>query len=395
MSRLLSGNEACAIGAIRAGVRFFAGYPITPSTEIAEYLARELPRLGGTYIQMEDEIGSICCVNGATAAGLKAMTATSGPGFSLMQEGIGYSVMAELPCIVVNVMRGGPATGAPTRSSQGDLMQARHGTHGDHPIVALCPWSVRECFDLTVEAVDVSERLRLPVVILMDEVVGHMRETVELPPEVETWKPGNPSRPKDEYFHYGDETNYDSHIASFGEAYRVHLTGLVHRKDGFPTNDPETIKWNMDRLRRKIDDNSSWLWDLTYEDLGSETVIVCYGSSARSATEAKNQYQSKTGRSVGIIRLRMVWPFPQQRMVSLLKSARRVIVPEMNMGQMNRSIERAVSPDVPVISVQRYDGEMLTPGEIVDAIGREVPSARPLPEEDLHPGFSIADDEEF
>ncbi len=367
-AQLLSGNEACAVGAIRAGVRFFAGYPITPSTEIAEYLARELPRLGGTFVQMEDEIGSICCMNGATAAGVKAMTATSGPGFSLMQEGIGYSVMTELPCLIVNVMRGGPATGAPTRSAQADLMQARHGTHGDHPIVALCPWSVRECFDLTVEAVNISERLRIPVILLMDEIIGHMREKVELPENPEKWKPGNPKKPKEKYYHYADSTNYDSSIASVGEGYRIHMTGLVHRKDGFPTNDPEVIKWNMDRLRRKIDDNESWLWDVTFEDLGAETVIVCYGSTARSAMEAKLQFERKTGRRVGILRLRMVWPTPTQRLVSLLRSARRVIVPEMNQGQLNRSIERAVSPDVPVIPVLRYDGEMLTPGEIIDAL---------------------------
>jgi 2-oxoglutarate ferredoxin oxidoreductase subunit alpha len=368
MSQLLSGNEACAMGALRAGVRFFAGYPITPSTEIAEYLARELPMLGGTFVQMEDEIASICCMNGATAAGLKAMTATSGPGFSLMQEGIGYSIMAELPCVVVDVMRGGPATGTPTRSSQGDVMQARHGTHGDHPIVALCPWSVRECFDLTVEAVNVSERLRIPVILLMDEIVGHMREAVELPEKIELWQPSRPKPAPAEYFHYDDANNYDAHIASFGEGYRVHLTGLTHRKDGFPTDDPETIRWNMDRLRRKVDDNRSWLWDVTYEDLGAETIIVCYGSAARSAMEAKRQFERKTGRRVGILRVRMVWPFPSERMVSYLRSARRVIVPEMNQGQLKRTIERSVSRDVPVISVLRYDGEMLTPEEIIEAL---------------------------
>jgi 2-oxoglutarate ferredoxin oxidoreductase subunit alpha len=368
VSQLLSGNEACAIGALRAGVRFFAGYPITPSTEIAEYLARELPRLGGTFVQMEDEIASICCMNGATAAGLKAMTATSGPGFSLMQEGIGYSIMAELPCVVVDVMRGGPATGTPTRSSQGDVMQARHGTHGDHPIVALCPWSVRECFDLTVEAVNVSERLRIPVIMLMDEILGHMREAVDLPEKVELWQPTRPKPAPGEYYHYDDSNNYDARIASFGEGYRVHLTGLTHRKDGFPTDDPETIRWNMDRLRRKVDDNRSWLWDVTYEDLGAETIIVCYGSAARSAMEAKRQFERKTGRRVGILRVRMVWPFPSERMVSYLRSARRVIVPEMNQGQLKRTVERSVSRDVPVISVLRYDGEMLTPEEIIEAL---------------------------
>jgi len=365
--QLLSGNEACAIGAVRAGVRFFAGYPITPSTEIAEYLARELPRLGGTFVQMEDEIASICCMNGATAAGLKAMTATSGPGFSLMQEGIGYSVMAELPCVIVNVMRGGPATGLPTRSAQGDLMQARYGTHGDHPAVALCPWSVRECFDLTVQAVDVSERLRIPVIVLMDEIVGHMRETVELPEEPALWKPGKPKRPGGEYYHYDDWNNYDARIASFGEGYRVHLTGLTHRKDGFPTNDPEVIKWNMDRLRAKVADNGSWLWDIVYEDVGAETVIVCYGSVARAAMEAKRHFEHRTGRRIGIVRLRMVWPFPTRRLTALLRSARRVVVPEMNLGQMSRLVERTVSRDVPVVSVPRYDGEMLTPEEVIDA----------------------------
>jgi len=366
-AELRSGNEACAVGAIRAGVRFFAGYPITPSTEIAEYLARELPKLGGTYIQMEDEIGSICCMNGATAAGLKAMTATSGPGFSLMQEGIGYSTMAELPCLIVNVMRGGPATGMPTRSAQADVMQARHGTHGDHPVVALCPWSVRECFDLTVTAVNISERLRMPVILLMDEIVGHMREKVELPEELNLWKPSNRKKPWDSYCHFEDSTNYDAEIASYGEGYRIHLTGLVHREDGFPTNDPTTIKWNLDRLKRKVVDNESWLWDIDYEDVGSDTVIVCYGSSARSAMAAKRDFERKTGRSVGIVRLRMIWPFPYRRLVSLLRSARRVVVPEMNQGQLSRAVERAVSPDVPVVPVLRYDGEMLTPEEVVNA----------------------------
>jgi 2-oxoglutarate ferredoxin oxidoreductase subunit alpha len=366
--KLLSGNEACAIGALRAGVRFFAGYPITPSTEIAEYLARELPRVGGTFIQMEDEIASISCMSGATAAGLKAMTATSGPGFSLMQEGIGYSIMAELPCVIVDVMRGGPATGTPTRTSQGDVMQARFGTHGDHPIVAVAPWDVRECFDLTVEAVSISERLRIPVIVLMDEIVGHMREAVELPETVSVWQPTQPKPSRDEYYHYGDSTNFDAHIASFGEGYRVHLTGLTHRKDGFPTDEPEVIKWNMDRLRQKQEANRSWLWDAKYEDLGSETVIVCYGSAGRSAMDAKVQFERKTGRRVGILRLRMVWPFPSARLISLLRSAQRIVVPEMNQGQLYREVERTVSRHVPVVSVQRYDGEMLTPEEILEVL---------------------------
>jgi 2-oxoglutarate ferredoxin oxidoreductase subunit alpha len=227
---------------------------------------------------------------------------------------------------------------------------------------------VRECFDLTVEAVNVSERLRIPVIVLMDEIVGHMREAVDLPETVRLWQPDRPKPDPADYFHYDDSNNYDARIASFGEGYRVHLTGLTHRKDGFPTDDPETIRWNMDRLRRKIDDNRSWLWDVTYEDLGAETIIVCYGSAARSAMEAKRQFERKTGRRVGILRVRMVWPFPSGRMVSYLRSARRVIVPEMNQGQLRRTVERSVSRDVPVVSVLRYDGEMLTPDEIVEAL---------------------------
>uniref|UniRef100_A0A7C6AAQ0 2-oxoacid:acceptor oxidoreductase subunit alpha n=1 Tax=candidate division WOR-3 bacterium TaxID=2052148 RepID=A0A7C6AAQ0_UNCW3 len=367
--QLLSGNEACAIGAIRAGVRFFAGYPITPSTEIAEYMARELPKLGGIFIQMEDEIASICAMNGATAAGMKAMTATSGPGFSLMQEGIGYSCMTEVPCIIVNVMRGGPATGLPTKPSQGDVMQARWGTHGDHPIVVLAPWSVAECFHLTVLAVNISERLRLPVIILLDEIVAHMREVVALPEKVDLYQAPKPTKGPDEFLIYDDDTNYDGPVVSFGEGYRIHISGLTHRKDGFPTNDAETIAWKMERLKRKIEDNKNWLWDFFYTDLGSDTVIVGYGSTARSAAEAKKIYEKKTGRSIGMVRLRMIWPFPYERLTALLKSAKRIIVPEMNQGQLKNEVERAVSPEVPVQPVNRVDGEMLTPEEILDVIG--------------------------
>jgi 2-oxoglutarate ferredoxin oxidoreductase subunit alpha len=366
---LLSGNEACAIGAVRAGIRFFAGYPITPSTEIAEYMARELPKLGGVFIQMEDEIASICAMNGATTAGMKAMTATSGPGFSLMQEGIGYSCMTEVPCIIVNVMRGGPATGLPTKPAQGDVMQARWGTHGDHPIVALAPWCVAESFHLTVEAVNISERLRLPVIILLDEIIGHMREVVTLPEKVELYEPPKTTKGPDEFLLYDDDTNYDGPVMSFGSGYRIHISGLTHRKDGFPTNDAKTIAWKMERLKRKIEDNNEWLWDLFYTDLGTETIIVCYGSTARSAMEAKKIYEKRTDKSIGIVRLRMIWPFPYERLTSLLKSAKRIIVPEMNQGQLNREVERAVNPDVPVHTVNRVDGEMLTPEEILNVIG--------------------------
>lgn len=346
-----------------AGVRFFAGYPITPSTEIAEYMALKLPRLGGVFIQMEDEIASITAAIGASAAGMLSMTATSGPGLSLMQEGIGYACMVEVPCLVVDVQRGGPATGLPTKVSQADLMAARWGTHGDHPIVALCPSSVYECFELTVRGVGISERLRLPVILLMDEVVGHMREVVELPKGVEVYHRRRPSVPREEYLHYGDDTNYDAPFASFGQGYRLHLSGLTHRQDGFPTNDPAQIRWKLERLRRKVEDNLEWLSDLEVIGPTEATVIVCFGSVARSAKEAITMVRSP----VGLVRLRTIWPFPSQQLSQLMKDTRRVVVPELNQGQLIHEVERAL-PGKEVIGVNRFDGELLTPEEILEAL---------------------------
>jgi 2-oxoglutarate ferredoxin oxidoreductase subunit alpha len=365
---LLSGNEACAIGAIRAGVRFFGGYPITPSTEIAEIMAEEQPKLGGVFIQMEDEIASICAIIGASVAGMKSMTATSGPGFSLMQEGIGYAIMTEVPCVIVNVQRGGPATGLPTKVAQGDVMAARWGTHGDHPAVALSPWSVLESFTLTAKAVEISERLRMPTIMLTDEIIGHMREVVSLPKTVPVYERKKPTKSPEDYLHYGDDTNYDSPIAHFGEGYHIHLTGLTHRKDGFPTNDPKIIQWKMTRLKNKIEDNRQWLYGFEHTDITSDTVIVSYGSSARTALEAKHEYEAKNNKKIGFFRLIMLWPFPHQQMADLLRNAKRVIVVEMNQGQMIREIERTVGKGVKVIGVNRYDGEIITPEEVLAAL---------------------------
>jgi 2-oxoglutarate ferredoxin oxidoreductase subunit alpha len=370
VKELLSGNEACVRGSLAAGVTFFAGYPITPSTEIAEEMAEELPRRGGNFVQLEDEIASICVMVGASAAGRKAMTATSGPGYSLMQEGIGYACMVEVPCVIVNVMRGGPATGLPTRSAQADVMQARWGTHGDHPAVSIVPKNVVECFEMMVFAVNVSERLRMPVTLLMDEIVGHMREVVDLPEKAELWERPKMTKSVDEYLHYGDDTNFDSALASFGEGYRIHLTGLTHRPDGFPTNDPKMIAWNMDRLAKKINHNRSWLYDVVATDVqGADTVICSYGSIARSAQEARFAFMAEhPKRKVGHLRLRMIWPFPQSKLVELLRGVKKLVVPEMNQGQMRHEFERAVSPDVEVVGVNRVDGEMLTPEEIMEAL---------------------------
>jgi 2-oxoglutarate ferredoxin oxidoreductase subunit alpha len=368
--KLLSGNEACVQGALKAGVTFFAGYPITPSTEIAEEMAEELPRCGGLFVQMEDEIASICAMVGASASGSKSMTATSGPGYSLMQEGIGYACMAEVPCVIVNVMRGGPATGLPTRSAQADIMQARWGTHGDHPAVAIVPKNVMECFEMMVLAVNVSERLRMPVSLLMDEIVGHMREIVNLPERDDVWQRPKLTTPVDDYVHFADSTNFDSALAGFGEGYRIHLTGLTHRPDGFPTNDPKVIAWKMDRLAKKITLNRDWLYDVVATDVqGADTVICSYGSIARSAQEARFAFMAQhPERRVGHIRLRMVWPFPQFKLVELLRGVKKLVVPEMNQGQLKHEFERAVSPDVEVVGVNRVDGEMLTPEEIMEAL---------------------------
>lgn len=366
--QLLSGNEASALGALRAGVRFFAGYPITPSTEIAEMMAEELPKIGGIFIQMEDEIASICAMIGASAAGMKAMTATSGPGFSLMQEGIGYAVMTEVPCLIVNVQRGGPATGLPTKVAQGDVMAARWGTHGDHPSIALTPWNVMEAFTLAVKGIEIAERLRLPVILMSDEIVGHMREVIPIPDAVPVYKQGKPTKPADEYLHYADDLNFDAPVAHFGEGYRIHISGLTHRKDGFPTNDPKTITWKMDRLKAKTDLNRDWLHSDEYFDLDAETIIVSYGSSARTALEAKYEYERKHGKKIGFLRLITLWPFHYTKISDRLQNAKRVLVVEMNQGQMIREIARAVPRNVEIVGVNRYDGEIITPEEVMEKL---------------------------
>jgi 2-oxoglutarate ferredoxin oxidoreductase subunit alpha len=368
--QLMQGNHASALGALAAGCRFFAGYPITPSSEIAEILSRELPKLGGKFIQMEDEIASIAAVIGASVGGLKAMTATSGPGFSLMQENIGYAVVAEIPCVIVNVMRAGPSTGLPTSPSQGDVMQARWGTHGDHPVVAFAPASVREAFDLTVRAFNVAERLRTPVYVLMDEVVGHMREKVELP------GPGSvpivnremPSVPPEWYEPFGSPPSDVPPLAPFGEGYRYHITGLLHDARGFPTGRLDEIQPWVERVFRKIERHLDEI--ALWEEDGIEharILVVAYGSTARSARQAVKVARARYGRKVGLLRLKTLWPFPEAAVERAAESAQRVIVAEMNLGQMALEVERVVGRNK-VLRVGRADGQMITPDEIVDAM---------------------------
>jgi len=366
----MQGNLACVEGALVAGCRFFAGYPITPSSEIAEALSRELPKVGGKYLQMEDEIASLAAVIGASVGGLKSMTATSGPGFSLMQENLGYAAMAEIPCVIVDVQRGGPSTGLPTSPSQGDVMQARWGTHGDHPIIVLCPASVSEAFSLTVEAFNFSEKYRTPVIVLMDEVIAHMREPFEAPTSamVEVIDRLNTDVPPEWYFPYDESAASDvPPLVSFGEGFRYHITGLMHDRAGFPTERQDEIEPWWRRVFSKIDRNIDQI--CMYEADGVEqarTVVVAYGCTARAAAHAVKLARAKRYK-VGLVVLKTLWPFHESLIENLVGDANRVIVPELNLGQLALEVERVVGRHK-VRRVNRVDGELLTPRQILEGI---------------------------
>jgi 2-oxoglutarate ferredoxin oxidoreductase subunit alpha len=366
---LLQGDEACVDGAITAGCRFFAGYPITPATEIAERLSRRLPQVGGKFIQMEDEIASLAAVIGASVGGAKAMTATSGPGFSLMQENIGYAAITEIPCVIVNVQRMGPSTGRPTRSSQGDVMQARWGTHGDHPIIALSPSSVRETFDLTIQAFNFSERYRTPVILLMEEIIGHMRERVDLPdPEtIEIEERPKTTVPPDWYKPYENYPLDVPPLVPFGEGYRYHITGLHHDERGYPTDRPDEIRPWQRRMQLKIERSLSDI--LLYaedEDEDAETLVIAYGSVARTAHHAVREARER-GRKVSFLKLQTIWPFAEEVVEHAAAKVEHVVVPEMNMGQLVLEVER-VAGRQRVHRVNKADGTIMQPTEILAAI---------------------------
>jgi len=368
-ARLMQGDEACAEGAIAAGCRFFAGYPITPATEIAEALARRLPQVGGKFIQMEDEIGSIAAVIGAAVGGAKAMTATSGPGFSLMQENIGYAAMAEIPCVVVDVQRLGPSTGRPTSPSQGDVMQARWGTHGDHPIIALSPSSVRETFDLTVQAFNFAERYRTPVIVLMDGVIGHMRERVELPDPTTVERVERPGTtvPPEWYKPFENFSGDVPPLVPFGEGYRYHITGLYHDERGYPTSRLDEIQPWLERIFRKIESSLSDV--LLYDHDGvadAETLVIAYGATARAARSAVDMARER-GRKVGFLKLKTIWPFAEEVVEHAAARLHRVVVPELNRGQLALEVERVVGRHK-VRRINRADGEMIQPAEILATI---------------------------
>jgi len=370
---LLQGNEAVAEGALRAGCRFFAGYPITPATEIAEIMSVRLPRLDGTFIQMEDEIASLGAVIGASLAGCKAMTATSGPGFSLMQENLGFAIIAEVPCVLVNVMRGGPSTGLPTFPAQGDVMQARWGTHGDHPSIVLCASTVKECFDLAIKAFNLSERFRNPVVLLLDEVVAHMREKVVLPAEgeVEIVDRVKPKVPPEWYIPYEDTPSGVPAMANFGEGYRYHVTGLTHDIRGFPTSRPDEIGPFNARLFRKVSQHfrEIEMGEMDFVDEADITVIT-YGCVARSAKRAVRDAR-EMGIKAGFLKLTTIWPFMRGPVERALKTSKAVLVPEMNMGQISREVKRVNQACSHVHTLNKVDGTIITPEEILGRI-REV-----------------------
>ncbi len=358
----MQGNEACAEGALMAGARFFAGYPITPSSEIAELMAEKLPLAGGSFIQMEDEIASMAAVIGASLAGVKALTATSGPGFSLKQENLGYAAATEIPCVVVNVMRGGPSTGLPTSPAQADVMQARWGTHGDHPVIVLSPYSVQECFELAVKSFNFAEEFRVPVILLMDEVIGHLRERVELPDAVEVVDRKKPVVPPDKYYPYENDASMVPAMANFGDGYRHHVTGLIHDITGLPSGKPAVTEKLLGRLNHKLDrylDRITLYEEVAVED--AELVVFAYGCTARSALEAVNAARG-SGLKVGLFRPKTIWPFPVEQLEKL--SGKTFLVPEMNCGQLVGEVERVVGRRQ-VHRLNRFDGELITPDEIL------------------------------
>ncbi|MBD3257760.1 2-oxoacid:acceptor oxidoreductase subunit alpha [candidate division GN15 bacterium] len=367
---LVLGNEACVKGAVYAGMRFYAGYPITPSTEVAEGCARELPRIGGRFIQMEDEIGSIAAIIGASVAGLKSMTATSGPGYSLMVENIGYAYMTETPLVVINVQRGGPSTGLPTKVSQSDTMQARWAPHGDYTAIAVAPSTIEETVYETIRAFNLAERFRTPVTVLLDEVLGHSRAIISLPEpgEVEIYDRVKPTASPEEYIPFEFTENLVSPMPAYGDGYRYVVTGLTHDQMGFTTNKPSEISPKLDKLRNKIMNYQDEITKIRTEMVDDADVIfVSYGSVSRAALQA-TQIARKAGVKVGMIQLCTVWPFPEKEIKELCSKCEQVIVAELNMGQLINEVRRILPPDITVSPLQRYDGEILTPMQLIEKL---------------------------
>ena len=373
----MNGDEACCEGALAAGCRFFGGYPITPATEVAERMSRRLPEVGGIYIQMEDELASMAAILGASWGGMKAMTSTSGPGFSLMMENLGLGYCTETPCVVCNVQRAGPSTGLPTLVAQGDMMQARWGAHGHYETIALCPASPQEMFDFTVRAFNLSEQYRLPVLILADEVVGHMNERVVIPPaeQIEIIARKKPSLPPDQCLPYHPDPDGVAPMANFGDGYHMHVTGLTHDERGYPVMDAATQEQMIARIVSKVRDHADRImsYDAVFMD-DAEVAVVAYGISARSARRAVAEARGR-GIKAGLIKLNTVWPFPEKMIRELAGRVRAMVMPEINLGQMVLELERAAGGRCPVRLVGHAGGAIIRPAAVLEAIASALKEA--------------------
>ncbi len=370
----LDGDHACAEGAMAGGCRFFAGYPITPSTEVAERISGRFPSMGGIFIQMEDELGSMAAVVGASWGGARSMTVTSGPGFSLMMENIGLAAMMETPCVVVNVQRGGPSTGLPTMVGQADIMQARWGSHGDYEIIALAPDSPQEAFDFTIKAFNYAEQYRVPVLVMMDECVGHMTEKVVIPAadEIE-WIPRRYSKksPKDYLpYEFGEDLVPD--MIKAGDGYRIHSTGLTHDEKGYPVMSPEVQELCVHRLLDKINKNRDKIIDMKEDQVdGAEVVVISYGITSRVVQPAIAQARKK-GIKTGDMKLNTVWPFPEDRIIELSKKVKAFVVPEINYGQLVLEVERCAAGKAATYKVSHGGGWVHDPADILKVIEEAV-----------------------
>jgi 2-oxoglutarate ferredoxin oxidoreductase subunit alpha len=366
----MQGNEAAAQGALYAGCTFFAGYPITPSTEVAEVMAAELPKIGGKFIQMEDEIGAMSAIIGASLTGAKVLTSTSGPGLSLKQEIIGYGCITEVPCVIVNVMRGGPSTGMPTGPSQSDVMCAKWGTHGDHPAICLVPASVQELFEETVRAFNLAEKYRTPVMIMPDEIVAHMRERIVFPAagELEVIDRAKPTVTPEQYKPYDTSFGDVPPLAAFGSGYRFHVTGLNKMQDGFPTTKANIVQAEEERQVRKVEANADDIVKFEeYMTADADVIVIAFGSTSRSARFAVNEAR-KEGIKAGLFRLITFWPFPEKQLLALSKKVKAFVTPEMNLGMCTDVVKGCVEGNATVHGIFRVDGEPINPGQILDKI---------------------------
>jgi 2-oxoglutarate ferredoxin oxidoreductase subunit alpha len=367
----MNGDEACAEGGLAAGCKFFGGYPITPATEVAERMARRLPQVGGIYIQMEDEIASICAVLGAAAGGAKAMSATSGPGFSLMMENIGLGMVLEIPCVLVDIQRGGPSTGLPTLVGQADMMQARWGSHGDYEVIALSPSSPQECFDFVIKAFNLSEQYRMPVFVMADEVVGHMTEKVTIPPidKIKLTSRRKPKKGLKNYKPFKPAKDLVPPMAVAGDGYRVHFTGLTHDERGYPVINAKTQEQMVKRLVDKIRLNADKIIDIEeYNTRNADVILIAYGISSRAAYRAMELSRKQKGIKVGLIKLNTVWPFPEKRIRALADKVKGFVVPEINYGQIYYEVERCVAGKTKTKLLGHAGGAIHTPDQIIEKI---------------------------